>query len=304
MQEGKSYIKDTGDFINKLRQFGEVPEGALLVTADLVGLYPSIPHEDGLKALKKRLNGRVSKKVPTSDLVSMAEFVLKNNYFEFGQTVKHQTSGTAIGTKFAPPYACIFMDWVETEFLAGEEHKPWMWVRYIDDIFFVWTHGREKLDFFLERLNKFHHDLKYTWEISGEHVKFLDLVVSVSEGRFVTDLYCKPTDCHQFLHYGSCHPGHMKKSTVYSQTLRIKRICTREEDFVKHQGSLRNWFLNRGYPRNLIETQFQKVSDLKRDDLLFQKGEKKTGGGVPLVLDFHPNLSNVGSIMRRLYTLY
>ena len=37
--------------------------------------------------------------------------------------------------------------------------------------------------------------------------------------------------------------------------------------------------------------------------MLFQKGEKKTGGRVPLVLDFHPNLSNVGSIMRRLYSL-
>ena len=39
----------------------------------------------------------------------MAEFVLKNNFFEF----KRQKSGTAIGTKFAPPSACIFIDEVE-----------------------------------------------------------------------------------------------------------------------------------------------------------------------------------------------
>ena len=30
-------------------------------------------------------------------------------------------SGTAMGTKFAPPYACIFMDMVETEFLEQQE---------------------------------------------------------------------------------------------------------------------------------------------------------------------------------------
>ena len=65
----------------------------------------------------------------------MVEFVLKNNFFEFNCGVKRQKSGTAIGTKFAPPYACIFIDEVETEFLKSEELQPFLWLRYIDDIF-------------------------------------------------------------------------------------------------------------------------------------------------------------------------
>ena len=65
----------------------------------------------------------------------MTEFVLKNNYFEFNSTVKYQISGTAIGAKFAPPYACIFMDYIEREFLKSEQIQPWIWFRYIDDIF-------------------------------------------------------------------------------------------------------------------------------------------------------------------------
>ena len=47
----------------------------------------------------------------------MAEFVLKNNFFEFNGQVQHQISVTAIGIKFAPTYACIFMDEIETKFL-------------------------------------------------------------------------------------------------------------------------------------------------------------------------------------------
>ena len=90
----------------------------------LWGLYPSIPHEAGLKALEKSLNDCTNKKVSTEDLVKMAKFVLKNNYFEFNGKVKQQISGTAIGTKFAPPYACIFMDEVETSFLETQEMKP------------------------------------------------------------------------------------------------------------------------------------------------------------------------------------
>ena len=49
----------------------------------------------------------------------MADFVLKNNFFEFNGAVKRQQSAAAIGTKFVPPYACIFMDEVETEFLKS-----------------------------------------------------------------------------------------------------------------------------------------------------------------------------------------
>ena len=67
----------------------------------------------------------------------MAEYVLNINYCKFDSKVKAQISGTAIGTKFAPPFAC--MDKVGTEFLEEEDIKLWIWLRYIDDIFFIWT---------------------------------------------------------------------------------------------------------------------------------------------------------------------
>ena len=83
----------------------------------------------------------------------MAEFVLlKNNIFEFNGNVKQQVAGTAIGTKFAPPYACMYMDEVETEILKKQELNPLVWFRCIIDIFFIWNHSDDEL---LENLNKF-----------------------------------------------------------------------------------------------------------------------------------------------------
>ena len=38
MKEGKSYIKDTTDFLDKRKGLGETTEGAILVPADVVGL--------------------------------------------------------------------------------------------------------------------------------------------------------------------------------------------------------------------------------------------------------------------------
>ena len=129
MQRSRSYIKESGDFIKKIKNISTILKDSILVTADVVGLYPSIPHEAGLKAIEKALNNRTNKKVSTEDLVKMAKFVLPNNYFEFNRKVKLQILGTAIGTKFAPPYSCLFMDEVETSFLETQEMKPLVWFR-------------------------------------------------------------------------------------------------------------------------------------------------------------------------------
>ena len=65
-----------------------MPSNAILVTVDVVGLYSSIPHDAGLKALHEKLEGRNDKSIRTADLVNMADFVLKNNYFEFDSCIK------------------------------------------------------------------------------------------------------------------------------------------------------------------------------------------------------------------------
>ena len=124
MQNGWSYIKDSGDFLKKIRNVGNIPENAILVTADVVGLYPNIPHNAGLKALSNMLEARERKAVSSDDLVKVARFILENNYFEFNGDIKKQISGTVIGTKFATPYACIFMDDLETRFLQSQSLQP------------------------------------------------------------------------------------------------------------------------------------------------------------------------------------
>ena len=102
---GTSYVKDANHFLEKLKELGKVPPNAVLVTADL-------------KALHEKLEERNEKSVPTADLVNMVDFVLKNNYFEFDSCIKQQLSGTAIGTKLVPPYACILWIRWKVHFLS------------------------------------------------------------------------------------------------------------------------------------------------------------------------------------------
>ena len=91
------------------------------------------------------------------------------------------------------------MDKLETDFLTKQNLKAWFWLRYIDDIFFVWAHGEVKLHGFLSCLNEFHPNLKFTHKNSTEQINLLDVIVGKKKDEFVTDLYCKATDCHQYL---------------------------------------------------------------------------------------------------------
>ena len=84
-QAVKSYIKDTNEFLKKLRFLSKSPEGIILCKMDVVGLYPNIPHEEGLFALRKRLEIRKEKYVSTDTMIDLAKVVLKNNIFTFGK---------------------------------------------------------------------------------------------------------------------------------------------------------------------------------------------------------------------------
>jgi hypothetical protein len=91
--------------------------------------------------------------LPVDDLVSLAKVVLENNFFEFNEKLFHQKLGTAIGTKFAPGYANIYMGYLEEEFLNSCALRPWVWWRFLDDVFMIWLHGEKELNDFLARLN-------------------------------------------------------------------------------------------------------------------------------------------------------
>ena len=123
-----SSIKDTDDFIRRIRNIIDLPSDVLLVTFDVVSLYPSIPHDFGLCALKDFLFDRNLPAIVVNGIHNMTELVLKKNVFEFNSECFLQTSGTAICTKMAPAYANIVMSIFEHKLLTGSCNKPLVWL--------------------------------------------------------------------------------------------------------------------------------------------------------------------------------
>ena len=284
-----SYIKDTTDFIRKIETI-KIPEDCILATFDVTSLYTNIPNDEGLISVK---NFMTKHKPPYADadtvLLLLKEVLTKNN-FEFNGKNYLQVGGTAMGTKLAPSYANIFMGELEQKTIESYDKEPLLWVRFIDDIFSIWTHGENELHKYHQHLNSFHESIKYTMEYSFEKVVFLDTWVKKLKSKLIVELYTKPTDTHNYLHFTSSHPKHTKRAGPYGQFLRVRRNCTLESDYIKHSLSLKKHYLARGYPEKLVEDSRLTALHRKRSDLLTPKVKvKSTANVVPFILTHHPS---------------
>ena len=297
-----SYVQDDMDFLRKIETIksnGPLPPDAILCTMDVSSLYTNIPTQEGIAACRSFLENDMSTDKVNS-FCHLMEVVLTHNNFVFGDDHFLQTSGTSMGTKMAPSYACLFMGLLEQQLTSSYPKSPLMWIRYIDDIFLIWTHGQEELDRFLEMCNNFHHSIKFTSESSTTEVPFLDVMVSVCDGVLQTDLYSKPTDSHQFLHWTSCHPKHTKRSLPYGLGFRLNRICSTTEKRQLRVSELTGYLKDRGYSSRLINTQINKALVIPRSEALKPTSNKdKKLKRVPLAVTYHPSLPGISGILRR-----
>ena len=112
----------------------------------------------------------------------------------------------------------------------------------------IWAQGSEEHEQFTTRANTTHPSMKFTTEISSTSLPFLDVLVTVIDTVDKTSLISKPTDRPTNLMYCSFHPHHIKTSIVFSQLLRLKRICSDISDYEHEAKILPQSPLSKGYP--------------------------------------------------------
>ena len=81
VEQQPTYIKDSNHAINIFSTFCFQGEHCFLFSMDVKSLYTSIPHEDGLIALRHFLDLRPNPEPPTNSLIHLAELVLQKISF-------------------------------------------------------------------------------------------------------------------------------------------------------------------------------------------------------------------------------
>ena len=225
-----SYLKDTSDFLSKIKDV-DISESDLLITLDVDNMYTNIDPDDGIKAVKEVFDCSI----PLYQyVVELLEISLKSNDFQFNGETYLQICGTAMGRDYAPSFANIFMAKWEKEALDKCLLKPKVFLRYLDDIFIIWQHGRQSFQEFFDNLNSHHPNIKLKSTINDNNIDFLDTTIFKNPSNrtsLMSKVYFKPTDTHQLLHKNSFHPKHTFSGIIKSQILRFYNISSRKEDF-------------------------------------------------------------------------
>jgi hypothetical protein len=303
-----TYVKDTNDALRLFNDFtfpDDNIDNRRLFTMDITALYTNIPHNEGLQALKFFLN-KSKFNVNHTTILRLAELVLTLNSFAYSDEHYNQTRGVAMGTKMGPSYACLFVGYVEHQiFRAYTGVVPVFFKRFIDDVAGIATCPEADLMQFIDFVSTFHPALRYTHTISDTSLSFLDIKLTITQStQLSTSVFYKETDSHSYLTYPSSHPTTTKDSIPYSQFLRLRRLCSDDDDFRAQAASMATFFRSRGYPANIVEAAQQRASGVTRREALEpSRTDESNEDRTILVLTYHPHNIAIKNILMKNFNI-
>ena len=257
-----AHLPNTDSFLTKLKDSFPMglPPGSIVFTLDVTNLYGSVPIQEGIDAVMTLIRNNLCKVnlfgISLSDLRSLLSHVLTNNYVRFGNDVFKQTSGIAMGSRIAPPVAIAFMHVLESGFLSSVNLTPSLYLRYIDDIFGVWTHGLDQLTHFFNCINSYHRSITFTMSTTSQsgQLPFLDTLITVHpSGEYTTELYFKPMAAPIIIHYTSAHPMSTKRGVLNAEIKRAMRVSSDKQAIDRSVKRIKTLFEQNGYPEFVID---------------------------------------------------
>ena len=243
-------------------------------------------------------------------IIKSIEIILNNNSFQFNNINYIQTLGTAMGTKMAPTYAILTLAYLEENLYENVSKKysndiKWFTKsrkRYLDDCFIFWKCPSRDIKELHNLLQNLHPKMKFTMEHSLKELPLLDILIKRVNSQIITDIYHKPTDTQQYLHFKSHHPQNSIKSIPYTLAHRIHIIITDKNLKKTRLKELHKTLHQRGYPTTLINKGLELAEKIPQRELRNKKN--KTQETLNIITTFNKNNPEVfKEIMKNLKEL-
>jgi len=139
-----SYIKGTYHFVNKIRNT-PIDASWLLITADVESLYTNMDLERILACVHEAFLENPDPSRPSGAILRLLALTLYNNDFEFDGQFFLQICGVAMGRKYAPATANLYLKKFDKAAMHDFHIHPLLYSRFLDDIFGVWPGTRAQL---------------------------------------------------------------------------------------------------------------------------------------------------------------
>ena len=140
-------------------------------------MYTNIGIDAGISSVKRAFDRYPDSDRPDKNIIDLLELSLKGNDFEFNGEKYQQVCGCAMGKRFSPNFASIYVAEWEEAAISKSSKSPLLYLRYLDDILIIWPHSKEEIWNFFEILNQQDDNIKLKATISDKSVDFLDVTI-------------------------------------------------------------------------------------------------------------------------------
>ena len=297
VKNSNSFLKDSQYLINILENV-KIKEELDIHTLDIENLYMNMVLDDVLFKITDFMKDKiVSDCITIKGFNSLLNLILQNNYISFNNKYYKQIKGIAMGSISSPTIANLYLSILEDKFLII--HRPFLYKRYLDDIFIV-----VKKDFNIDILNLYFENLKLILS-SSNIVNFLDLNIEIDYiyGRFKISLYIKPTQSFSFLSTDSNHPKFIFKNIPLSILIRVRKNCSDLNDYFYYSNKFYINFKKRGYDIKNLTKICNTIARLDRKELLKYKKRNNYFRKDYLISNiyFDQNISNFSNILKNCF---
>ena len=246
------YFKNSFE-LKKLLDVLTLPPNACLFTYDAVSMYTNIDTNQCIQRLTAFLTHpdttATFPHLSTEPLIEALQIVMYNNRMRFGDLYVHQHKGIAMGMSPAPSIANLFVAiYEETHITTFPPSMLYFLKRFIDDGFGIWLRHQDPLidQQHWEHFQHLINDMGLKWEFSprSNKVVFMDLSLTITNGRIATSLYAKPMALHLYIPPFSCHAPGISSGLIYGHFFRVMMLCSHQHDIEQELSSFLHCLLD------------------------------------------------------------
>lgn len=299
------YIKSIGHILKDSQQLLQEMDNMIsqeklyLYSCDFESLYNKIRPDHAIDLIAMHLHNKTDilrkNKIEITAIRKILHLIFTCNIFKYKNKHFLQLIGIPMGCIAGPVIANIYIYILEIDWL--NLNPEIIYYRFIDDIFMAF---HTLID--LENFKSIFLYLNLNIE-QKDKINFLDLTIEYSQNlqKLQFSLYVKPTNTAGYLLPNSNHPQHIFPNIVHSLVTRIRKICSKDEDFKFHSSNLMMQLVKRNYNWKMIKAKIEQIGKINRTDLLPYKEKDDKKNNMKLFIEYESAQSKLNNCIYKTY---
>jgi hypothetical protein len=274
-----TYVRDADHLTVCLQQLQLGPHD-VLVTYDVVNLYPSIPHDLCLDMIARHLRKvreessflEIGSVMADEFILTMLRLVLSLNYCTFMGRIYRQLVGYATGTACGGQVAHLYLEELLGPVCRLFADSILFHKRYIDDGFLIWRGAVTELNQFLQQLGSTNAAVRITHAASTASAIFLDLRLSRSPtGDLAFEVFQKQINRYLYPLWTSEIPRDTLAGIAIGEIIRYIKRCSSRKKFVSMINLLTDRLRARGWPDWFIRLAYSRAPAYSEREALLRR---------------------------------